>query len=350
MERQSINHTRPGLPFRNAGVARFALLFLVALLLPALLLSTAGCNKGEYDAQLSQTLDAARDAEPFLRLWEDETALLDGQLTLRLPQLFDKSRNSAALDADSPDPRDETLPLDPYRLQPHFLELPGHVRTYERFMQYSQPKAGKNTVPRVFQWPVYCIVSVSDVIGDSATDDVTEKEALKEAEQAFRADLVETLKAEFGDRRRSMSSSPVDLIKGLQVGAEPAWKLVNLPTPAGTKVEWHRIEATGSQSFHSYGSGDDEGVVKASEFRGDCYLFHRAFDVPASADDLASKGAKQSADAKQTVRKNVVLAIRAPVALSRRDQFNKLAAAVAGTIEMHAVSATLEEDESADEE
>jgi len=327
---------------RRIGLSRVCLSLIgLSLLL--------GCGKQEYDERYKETAAQARAAEPFLQLWKEETELGDGQLTLRLPQLFNKSRVSHALDDASPEPRDAEQPLDQYRVQPYFLELPGHLRTYERILPYEEFDEKGQSRGRTYNWPLYGIMAVLDeeMVRELLADQPAASAEKSETEDAsddtakqVRDRLYRQLLDAFGKRRSAQPRGAADQVKNLQVGVDKEWKQLSLPTPHGTgeRIEWHRLGAVGEQAFHVYGSGDEQDVAKPKFYRGQVFLYHTVLPVEDSDID---GGTEEDVSA----TRHVVLMFRAPLVLARKHQLARQANAVAGTVRVHAPPPAEEEPE-----
>ncbi len=342
------HHTAYGISF--LWILRFRISYFWGaasrgILLVILLLPLAGCGSSEYDARYEVALKKAKNAQPFVPLWRDATRLADDQVSVRIPFLFDKSSKSRAFDAESPEPRDKSFPLDPYRVQPHFLELAGHAVTYERMLSILDPRDGRRRT-----WPMYLTVWVDDASEQAsrlesvmgATEDgsgVTDKDLA----EFYRARIHKRLLAEFGEREKAMGSSrrlaATKIYKGVGLG----WEAVDVPTPAGPDqtVKWHCLRVTGKQKFHQYGGGDDPNLPIAKDRMGDLIVFHRL--------DRAANPAAEGDEAAEPLRRHVVVAFRSTTGASVQEDLPKLAEAVVGTVELHPRRVESEEDAAADD-
>lgn len=96
------------------------------------LVATAGCGRADYEKRMQARLVEFRHLAKFRILNEFPTELLPGssELTVRMP-----IKLGTRFTSDSKDPYDSNKPLDPKRLQPPFLPLPGLIWTYEQLLR-----------------------------------------------------------------------------------------------------------------------------------------------------------------------------------------------------------------------
>jgi hypothetical protein len=208
----------------------------IALAFGCALLLQAGCGSSAYEEKFQTSLVDLKNETPFRNLFKQPTPIADSPLSLRLPKLFEKGKPAYALDAETPDPKNKTKPLDPERLQPRFIELPGHVRTYERFVPHIQVrKASKASA-------CYCYIAVTDIESGSGEN--------------IEASLRKQLFAEFGESRTEDAKRRNDppIKKGVT-----EWEDAEVPTPTGgdSTLQLRKLVAYGNQTFHYYDPKQD---------------------------------------------------------------------------------------------
>ena len=184
-----------------------------------------GCGTSAYEKQHEARLKSLQLETPFRPLWEQPVEDFPAQnLSLRLPKIFrvGEANSLNPLNMLTPDPRRDNDVVDPYRVQPPFLKLPGHQRTYEGFIQVR----GTQSLDMVTK-PYYLYIAMT---GGTAKD----KKPLtaQELEKQIRDKLVK----QFGKK----DVTPWETVEPLP------------PTPEGGTMTWRRIKATGEQSWVAY--------------------------------------------------------------------------------------------------
>lgn len=196
------DHARQPLPAsqRNRWVGPLSALVL--------LLPLAGCGVSAYETKMAETVDRLERLERFSALYEVDSQVPGTGVTLRIPQGFTTAYNES-----SADPVSNQGTIDPNRVQPPFIKLPGFRVAYERFEHGSEGGL-----------PLYLYVAVNEP-GDEA--------------------VAETIVAEL------TAAFP---------GQEIAWTPVMVDTPdaSAPQVEWQRLEVQGKQMFFMAGGRQEE--------------------------------------------------------------------------------------------
>jgi hypothetical protein len=172
---------------------------LAALLISLAVLATApGCGGSAYDSLVNRRLDQLRASAPF-RILFGPTSIPDTPLKIRVPMAF---RNSY-----TPESRhgDDGGQINPLRVQPPFLTLPGLRLCYES--RVDEP-GGAGKVP------FYCYIAA-----------VPQGNA-----EALAAELQTKLKETFKD-------TPAE------------WVNVDAKTPDDKALVWKKLRVTGEQPF-----------------------------------------------------------------------------------------------------
>lgn len=182
-----------------------------------------GCGTSAYEDRHSATLKYLQLETPFRPLWEKPVEDFPSQtLSLRIPKIFrtGEANSLNPMTMLTPDPRNEKDVVDSYRVQPPFLKLPGHQRTYEGFTQVR----GTQSLDMITK-PYYLYIAM---IESNAKD----KKPLspQEMEKQIRDKLVK----QFGNKDVSQ------------------WEKVEPRTPDGGTMTWKRIAATGEQYWVTY--------------------------------------------------------------------------------------------------
>lgn len=185
----------------------------------------AGCGTSAYEDRHSATLKYLQLETPFRPLWDKPVEDFPSpSLSLRIPKIFrtGEANSLNPMTMLTPDPRRPNDVVDPYRVQPPFLKLPGHQRTYEGFTQVR----GTQSLDMVTK-PYYLYVALN-------TSNAKDKKPLsaQEMEKQIRDKLVK----QFGKKDVT------------------AWETVEPlpPTPDGGTMTWRRIKATGEQYWVTY--------------------------------------------------------------------------------------------------
>lgn len=270
----------------------------IVLTLAAVLL--AGCGSSAYEAKFQATLTAQRHEAPFGELFKAYVAFPDTNLKLRLPKLFSADSGQCyALDKYTSDPEKLSRPLDAYRLQPDFLHLPGHVRTYERFV----PSAINPRLSR--QLPCYLYVAVTDTSAGS--------------DENLRLDLRTKLVEEFGELDEDQPAEDQDRpgVK-LEKKGTGFWEVIEVPTPDGSTLQARKIVAYGDQTFQYYVQRDQLKDL----YRPGVYMLY----------------------VYTTGQQHVLLGWRAPPDVVESIKMEELAEAVLGTIDLAEGTVAADED------
>lgn len=177
--------------FTSHGAAWLAMSCFVAAL--------CGCGTSEYNRLATQRLGSARGEAKFRSLF-GPTTLEHTPIKIRVPMVFRTSYRE-----DSAHPIDGEI-IDPDRLQPPFLRLPGFKICYEGFC----------TDPGVGRLPYYCYLAAVPGKPGDAEDLATELQA--------------KLKEKFKD-------------------APDEWDVVDAESPDGKAIQWKKLRVQGDQSF-----------------------------------------------------------------------------------------------------
>ncbi len=158
-----------------------------------------GCGASEYNRLATQRLGMARGEAKFRSLF-GPTELAGTPIKIRVPMVFRTSYRK-----DSAHPIDGEK-INPERLQPPFLPLPGFKICYEGFCND----------PGVGRLPYYCyLAAVPGKPGDA---------------ENLAQELQAKLKEKFKD-------------------APDEWDVVDAETPNGKAVQWKKIRVQGDQPF-----------------------------------------------------------------------------------------------------
>jgi len=169
------------------------------LLMAAISLAISGCGTADYNRLSNERLGELRAAAKFQGLFAP-TPLDDTPLSIRIPVEFTKSYKP---DSAYPDDGDK---IDPKRVQPPFMVIPGLKVTYE------EAASGPNGI----LVPFYCYVAaIPSKPGDA---------------DKLQADILAQLKETFKDG----------------VGA---WEAKDCLMISGTVLQWHMLRAVGDQPF-----------------------------------------------------------------------------------------------------
>ncbi|MCE9554627.1 MAG: hypothetical protein K8T91_14820 [Planctomycetes bacterium] len=199
-----------------------------------------GCGTDEYQKLTDQKLSYLRHESPYRSLWPEPIKdFPNAALSLRIPRGFGAG-TSYAFDASSPEPKAKTIDaLDPHRVQPYFLRLPGLQRTYEGFVKVESRQLPGDMITK----PLYLYIALT-----STRDRKNHQITGGEVEKILRDKLV---------ARFDKKVSP--------------WETVELPTIDGPSATWKRLEATGDQDFFAY----EENYPKPKVYPGVYLLYLR---------------------------------------------------------------------------
>jgi hypothetical protein len=169
-------------------------------LLAAFAAVLAGCGSSTYEAAYEKQFKRLKHGAPFQLLFDNPTQIPDTSVSIRIPALFKDSYTLT-----SADPKDMSKVIDPARIQPPFLPLPGFKLCFEAT---AAPKSGGGQAV-----PYYCYLAAAP--GDG---------------RAIEADLLDKLKAAFP-------------------GTNAAWEVVSCDSPTEGSVAWRRIRIQADQRF-----------------------------------------------------------------------------------------------------
>lgn len=187
---------------------RLALVVLGSLVL-------AGCGTKAYEDRVEKGMGALRTAQMYIGISPEFTEIPGTNVKLRLPKFIDG--NAKAYNDQSAEPNAQG-PVNPGRLNPPFLKIPGLRVTYEVAGFDSKMNQGAN---------VYLYLAALP-----AADAVVEGKPVEEWIQTQLA-----------------TAFP---------GAQ--WEEVKLPTPSGPQVDWKMITAKGNQAFFDGTLPDSKGL------------------------------------------------------------------------------------------
>ncbi|MDH3716622.1 MAG: hypothetical protein OES79_00750 [Planctomycetota bacterium] len=220
-------------------------------------LTLMGCGTGSYEENMQASLLHYQNETPFKDMLPQPAALANGLLSIRLPKMF-AQENTYALDEKTSDPRRPDTPLDANRVQPDFLTLPGHLRTYEHFAQIQDPADAT-------LGPVYVYVAM--IPRRSKTADQLKKQLRATLVTRF-GELPPDEEAAKTAATRRRPGQNAQLVKG--VGP---WKPHTTANLDGGTVAWQKIIAQGPQTIQNY---DKENNVKKLILPGRYILYLRS--------------------------------------------------------------------------
>jgi hypothetical protein len=165
----------------------------------------AGCGTGSYEALMKTRMGALNSSAPFQQLFA-ASELSGTPVKVRVPQKF-----AASYAENSPHAEDGAV-IDPKRLKPPFVNLPGFKLCYEQ----TSPNADGQHLP------YYCYLC------------------------AFQAGPGQAAKVE-GDIRAELTK---------EFGGAAAWEDVGALTPTGATLNWKKIAVAGEMEFDIH-SGDN---------------------------------------------------------------------------------------------
>jgi hypothetical protein len=190
---------------RMFGWARFG-----GLCGAALALFLTGCGTSQYNALMGRRLTALRGAVKFQGLYAP-TRLGDTPFSIRVPLEFEHSYEATSAHDD------DGAVINPERLQPPFLKLPGFKLCYEGTTQ-----SGNDTLP------YYCYLAAEPIQPGGA--------------DKLLAQLQAQLKAAFPPPKPEAEG------KG-DVEAALEWRPLDADTPEGLNIHWRKIRVEGEQPF-----------------------------------------------------------------------------------------------------
>jgi hypothetical protein len=198
--------------------------------LGCLLLIVSGCGTAAYEAKLNRALTESTRLTPFAALHEQSTTLPGTGISLRLPKIFDQAAASyapGAISARDSTPDAEKV-VDPKRLHPSFIQIPGLITTYEAFV----------APPNQAAMPVYAYLGR---LGKAESPTLTQ-------------DIAAQLKAKFPDKTAE-------------------WQEVSAPSPdlaadgSVKNVPWKKLSLTGiNQDFDGGSPGSPSFYERAAQF------------------------------------------------------------------------------------
>lgn len=227
-----------------------------ALLLTAL----AGCGTAQYDEKYHATLKSLQHETPFRGLWEEPVKDFPrGQLSLRLPKFFRTGAipegNAATGEASafdpppalSPDPKRPEDVVDPYRVMPKFLPLPGHLRTYEGFTKV-QSRLTADSLTK----PFYLYIGM--ISSTRSNDKPLSGEELQK--------ILHDRLAKYVENDVHLKGTKLEVGKWEDVEPKPK-------TADGGEMTWKRLKATGDQFWVSY----EDKVARKKVYPGGYWLY-----------------------------------------------------------------------------
>jgi hypothetical protein len=178
-------------------------------------LFSSGCGTSQYNALMNRRLAALRGEAKFRHLYAP-TRLPDTPISIRIPMVFGKSYQANSAHDD------DGAAINPARLQPPFLKLPGFKLCYE-----GVHKAGAE------QFPFYCYLAA--VPTRQGEIDILAGQLQAQLNRAFpsKADPMNKDAAQAGAAPQTA----------------PAWETVDAEAPTGFSVHWRKIRFDGSQPF-----------------------------------------------------------------------------------------------------
>jgi hypothetical protein len=220
-------------------------------------LALMGCGISPYEEKMQASLQHYRSETPFKDMLAQPAALANGLLSVRLPKMF-AQENTYALDEKTPDPRRPDTPLDANRVQPDFLTLPGHLRTYEHFGQIEDPADA-------MLGPVYVYIAM--IAQRERTADQLMQQLRGTLVQRF-GELPPDEEADTTTAARGRPAQHAQLVKG--VGP---WQPHTTADLEGGTVTWQKITAQGPQTIQYY---DKENNIKKMILPGRYILYLRS--------------------------------------------------------------------------
>ena len=198
-----------------------------------------GCGSSQYEERFEASLTKLRHEMPFRSLWPEPIGIplsIDGEnvlLQVRIPRVFDtNTKESYALDQDTPDPRNPDTPVSADRLWPDFLRFGTHLRTYEVSLNFKNRK-GENK-----RSAIYCYLSVMPRSEEVDSHGILSKRIIEQLQKAFNKNTVLT---------KGQTRTYPKLKSG--VGE---WMALSVPMPDGKKREIERLQAIGNIQLASY--------------------------------------------------------------------------------------------------
>ena len=212
------------------------------LRLTAMLISIfaiSGCGSSQYEERFEASLTKLRHEAPFRSLWPEPIGIplsIDGEnvlLQVRIPRIFDtNTKESYALDQDTPDPRNPDTPVSADRLWPDFLRFGTHLRTYEVSLNFKNRK-GENK-----RSAIHCYLSVMPRSEEVDSHGILSKRITEQLQKAFNKNTVLT---------KGQTRTYPKLKSG--VGE---WMALSVPMPDGKKRDIERLQAIGNIQLASY--------------------------------------------------------------------------------------------------
>jgi len=192
------------------------------LALLTVVMSVIGCGVSAYESRMQDRLAELQRLSKFIDLLNDgPIAVAETGVSLKLPRIFDENSNALVVGAKN----ESELTIDPKRVQPPFVDLPGFQFSYERF---AQDDTGV--------WmPVFCYLAVEDTANITA-----------------------------GELKSSIRKGIKDELK-----TDADWEEIQIDSPSGQTADWSRVSVTAPQKFDCTVHG---GEYKDFPGRFDLYL------------------------------------------------------------------------------
>jgi len=190
---------------------------ICSLVLLLALAAAIGCGTAEYERRVKHYTDNQLVESVFTDLFDEPVKVAGTPVKIRFPKSLGQAK---AFDESSPDPSGAGK-IDPRRLQPPFMKLPGLKATYE--MTVADAPGG----PLTYYLYLGALPAGAPVPGGGALATALQQQLTT----AFPA------------------SEP-----------KPEWKDIDCLTPTTAHLAWKRIQATGEQEFSTGNPGEFKKV------------------------------------------------------------------------------------------
>lgn len=200
-------------------MVRYPLFVGSAWLWVGAVLCCVGCGTGAYEERMAATYQKLNSAPTFrVKLSEmygympEGDALAGGKVNLRLPMVFEKVFNESTKGENG-------IPIEPQKLFPAGVKLPGYNRTYEALAKDDAQA----------EWPYYLYVAAQ-----AAPEGSVDQHA---------AELLAALK-------EKAPTTP------------DAWENVELPTPEGAVLKWKKLRIVDEFMTDHFDPQGNQGYAK----------------------------------------------------------------------------------------
>lgn len=117
----------------------------LVLLLASMTVGTIGCGKADYEAAMKSRIQGLAFESKFIELLQrDSTEVIKGVAELRLPVFIDQDAVSMTVGKKTR----QGVPIDPRRIQPPGIAIPGFRYSYETFVDMG----GKNNTHPLYTY------------------------------------------------------------------------------------------------------------------------------------------------------------------------------------------------------